>query len=149
MNWLLVMLLVAGGLALGRIFLNLKKLRDQNEDDWDAKLIARLRSAGSDPFRPHDVDFFLAMPSNEVAEKVKAQLVADGFVVDLRNVPENPTHPVSLHVLKSMQLSVDDMRAIGRKFKDIALANDGQYDGWSAGHVPRQDTGGIDFRRPR
>ena len=31
-------------------------------DSWDARLIDQLRKRGSDPFKPHDVDFFLAFP---------------------------------------------------------------------------------------
>ena len=65
MSWMLTLLVVAGAAALARIYYGLRKMKEKTEKDWDARVIERLRAAGSDPFQPHDVDFFMAMPSTE------------------------------------------------------------------------------------
>ena len=57
-----VFAIIGGVIAAWRIWQNLNKLRQRKNDSWDARLIDQLRKRGSDPFKPHDVDFFLAFP---------------------------------------------------------------------------------------
>lgn len=136
MNWLYVFLVIGAVLAIGRIWFQLKKLRELPVDDWDAKLIERLRRGGADPFRPVDVDFFLAMPSEEAARGVAQRLEAEGFRVDVRAVSEGTEHPFSVHAIKPMQLNADGVRAISTRLREIAGAQGGRYDGWTASHAP-------------
>ncbi len=137
MNWFVVLLLGAGLFALYRIYLSLRKLRDHSNDDWDAKLVEKLRLAGSDPFQPHEVDFFFALPSEAAAQAVTAELEAQGFRVDGRPASDNEDYPWSLHVAKSLRISVPGMREQSRGFAALARAHGGRYDGWAAGHVAR------------
>ena len=139
MKWLTYFLLLVAALTLVRIYFNIRKLRAaQPQDDWDARLIERLRLAGSDPFQPHDVDFFLALPSESATNVVAACLQGEGFRVDVRSVAGNAEHPFSLHANKSLRLSVPDMRQISRRHGALAGEHGGRYDGWTAGHVTRQ-----------
>ena len=62
-NWMIAFAVLGGLVAAWRIYQNLQKLRRQKNDTWDARLIDQLRKRGSDPFKPHDVDFFFAFPS--------------------------------------------------------------------------------------
>lgn len=132
MSWLYVFLLLGAALAIGRIWFQLKKLRERPVDDWDAKLIERLRRGGADPFRPIDVDFFLALPSEAAAAGVAQRLTAEGFRVDVRAVSEGADHPWSVHAIKPMQLNVDGIRATSARLRELASAQGGRYDGWTA-----------------
>ena len=112
----------------------------RKNDSWDARLIDQLRKRGSDPFKPHDVDFFLAFPTREAAEALAAQLDAEGFETDVVDTPENGDLRYSLHAHKSMQLTVPDMQALSRRLTDAAKEKGGRYDGWAAKPVPRTDS---------
>jgi hypothetical protein len=137
MSWLLTLLVVAGAVALGRIYYGLHKMKQKTEKDWDTRLIERLRNEGSDPFQPHEVDFFMAMPSEAAGHAVQAILEAEGYRVDVKPAPENPAeHPFSLHATKAMRLSVPGMRELTARFTEVAKAHGGHYDGWSAAVVP-------------
>jgi hypothetical protein len=132
MSWLYVFLLLGAALAIGRIWFQVKKLREQPVDDWDARLIERLRRGGADPFRPMDVDFFVAMPSESAATGVARRLEAEGFRVDVRAVTESTEHPWSVHAIKPMQLNADGIRAVSTRLRELASAEGGRYDGWTA-----------------
>jgi hypothetical protein len=132
MTWLYVFLALGAALAIGRIGFQIKKLREQPTDDWDARLIERLRRGGADPFRALDIDFFLALPSEAAANAVAQQLSAEGFRVDARAVAESTEHPFSVHAIKSMQLNVDGIRAVSNRMREVAAAQGGRYDGWTA-----------------
>ena len=73
-TWMYVFAIIGGVIAGWRIWQNLNKLRTRKNDSWDARLIDQLRKRGSDPFKPHDVDFFLAFPTREAADGLAAQL---------------------------------------------------------------------------
>ena len=73
-KWMYAFAIIGGLVAAWRIWQNLQKLRQRQNDSWDARLIDQLRKRGSDPFKPHDVDFFLAFPTSEAAEQLAAQL---------------------------------------------------------------------------
>ncbi len=138
-GWMYAFAIVGGVVAAWRIWQNLQKLRRQKNDSWDARLIDQLRKRGSDPFKPHDVDFFLAFPSQEAAEGLATQLRTEGFDADVTDTPENGDLRHSLHAHKSMQLTVPDMQDLSRRLTEAARAKGGRYDGWSAKQVPRPD----------
>jgi regulator of RNase E activity RraB len=132
MSWLYVFLAIGAALAIGRIWFSIKKLREQPNDDWDARLIERLRRGGADPFRPMDIDFFVALPSEAAVGAVTRELEAEGFRVDSRAVAESTEHAFSVHAIKSMQLNADGIRAVSTRMRALAAAQGGRYDGWTA-----------------
>ena len=139
-HWMYAFAVIGGLIAAWRIWQNLQKLRQQKNDSWDAQLIDQLRKRGSDPFKPHDVDFFLAFPSHEGAELIATRLRGEGFDADVTDTPENGELRFSLHAHKSMQLTVPDMQDLSRRLTDAATEQGGRYDGWSAKQVPRTST---------
>ena len=142
MSFVWTLLFLGAVVAIGRIYYGIRKMREQRVKDWDEIQIDRLRKSGSDPFRPHDVDFFMAMPSEAAGVEVKTRLEADGYRVDLKPAPDNPSaQPFSLHATKALRLSVPGMRELSAQFKEIAKASGGTYDGWSAAAVERTDAG--------
>jgi hypothetical protein len=139
-NWMYFFAILGGLLAAYRIWQNLQKLRRQRNDSWDARLIDQLRKRGSDPFKPHDVDFFLAFPTQEAAEELATQLRTEGFDASVVDEPASGELRWSLHAHKSMQLTVPDMQELSRKLSEAATLKKGRYDGWSAKQVPRTDS---------
>jgi hypothetical protein len=140
-NWLFIFAIIGGLLAGFRIWQNLQQLRRQKNDSWDARLIDQLRKRGSDPFKAHDVDFFLAFPTPEAAEDLAKQLRTEGFDADVVDEPESGDLRYSLHAHRSMKLTVPDMQELSRRLTEAAMARQGRYDGWSAKQVPRTDSG--------
>lgn len=143
MTWLLILLVIAAVALLARIFVKVRNSRMANvREDWDAKQIALLRSRGSDPFQPHEVDFFFGVPSEAACETLRRQLETEGFTVDTKPVTEGVDQVISLHARKEMRLSVPDMQEFTRRFGELASGLGGRYDGWTAGIVP-QRPGGV------
>jgi len=137
-TWVFVFAIIGGLVAAWRIFQNLRKLQQRQNDSWDARLIDQLRKRGSDPFKPHDVDFFLAFPTQDAAERLAARLRNEGFDADVVDEPESGALRYSLHAHKSMQLTVPDMQDLSRRLTEQAREMGGRYDGWSAKQVPRE-----------
>jgi hypothetical protein len=130
MTWWLVFGVVAAFLALWRIYSNVRKLRGKRDESWDAKGIERLRARGVDPFKPYEVKFFFALPSEAACHAINAQLEAEGCAVNIQTVPENPDFPFNLHATKAMRLSVPDMQDLSRRYVELARLHGGRYDGW-------------------
>jgi regulator of ribonuclease activity B len=138
MNWFLSLLFLVGAGILWRIYSDVRKAKEKRVKDWDESLIERLRKSGSDPFQPHDVDFFMAMPSEAAGQAVAAILQGEGYKVDVHAAPDNPADtPFSLHATKSLRLSVPGMQELTVHFKELAKTHGGHYDGWSAAVVPQ------------
>ena len=142
LKWMYAFAIIGGVIAAWRIWQNLQKLKQRKNDSWDARLIDQLRKRGSDPFKPHDVDFFLAFPTREAAEQLGVQLRGEGFDADVHESPESGEYRFSLHAHKSMQLTVPDMQALSRRLTDEATARGGRYDGWSAKQAPAAEAAG-------
>lgn len=135
-GWVYIFAIIGGLIAAWRIWQNLQKLRRHQNDSWDARLIDQLRKRGSDPFKPHDVDFFLAFPTPDGAMEVERQLKGEGFDAEIVDTPDNGELRYVLHAHKSMQLTVPDMQDLSRRLTDAARERKGRYDGWSAKQVP-------------
>jgi hypothetical protein len=134
MSWILVALAAAGIAAAARIYFSLQKLRRTDRvDDWDARMIERVRSQGVDPFRPQEVDFFFALPDAVACNAVRSVLQAEEYAVDVREMEESSAHPFSLHASKALRLAIPDMQEKSRRFRELAAAHGGRYDGWAAG----------------
>jgi hypothetical protein len=133
MQWLLLALVVLAGLAvIYRFYSTMKKGREVHGADWDTKMIAELRKRGQDPFQPHDVNFFFALPNEGACTAINRQLESEGFRVDVKAVPENE-FPFSLSATRNMRIHAPDMQLLTRRFNQLAKAHHGRYDGWGSG----------------
>ena len=133
MQWVLLALVVfAGAAVVFRFYSTMKKRREVHGADWDTKLIAEMRKRGQDPFQPHDVNFFFALPTADAAAAVNKQLEADGFQINVKAVPDNSEFPFSLHASRNMRVHAPEMIALSKRFNELAKAHHGRYDGWGS-----------------
>jgi hypothetical protein len=134
MRWFLLAFVVFAVVAvIYRFYSTMKRGREVHGADWDTKLITELRKRGQDPFQPHDVNFFFALPDDVSCTNVNRQLEAEGFRVDVKAVPENTEFPFSVSATKNMRIHAPEMKELSRRFRTLALANKGRYDGWGSG----------------
>ena len=133
MDWILLLLVAGAAVILWRIVQKVRALRDTREEDWDARFISQLRRSGIDPFKPVNVDFFLALPTREAAERVSALLEEDLFTPDIRVTEEALDLPVSVQARKLMQINELGIRTVVERLRSLAAAEGGRYDGWAPG----------------
>jgi hypothetical protein len=133
--WLLVL---AAVVAVVRVYLSVRRASAQRKDDWDERLVKNLRAQGGDLFRPYDVDFFFDLPDQAACEQLGALLREREFAVDYRQVDADRGDRFTLHAFKSLRISVPDMQALTREFKQLALGHAGRYDGWAAEGMTRE-----------
>ncbi len=136
MTWIYLTLALAAAFALGRIVWSVRRIHSRRHDSWDARLIEKLRQSGSDPFQPHDVDFFFGLPDAASAERIALQLRGEGFTAEIIERADMPSHPFTIRATKQLRLSVPDMQDTSRRFSDLAKAAGGTYDGWAAARIP-------------
>jgi hypothetical protein len=133
-SWLLV---GAAVVAVLRIYFTVRRLRAQQTDDWDERLVKNLRAQGGDPFSPYVVDFFFDLPDEAACEKVAALLRTREYTVDFRRVDADRGDRYTLHALRSLRVSVPDMQALTRELSALAVQHGGRYDGWATAGVTR------------
>jgi hypothetical protein len=133
MQYLLLLLVVfAAAAVIFRFYTTMKKGREVHGADWDTKLITELRKRGQDPFQPHDVNFFFALPNEPACTAINRELEREGFKVDVKAVPQNPEFPFSLHATRNMRIHAAEMKELSRRFNELAKAQKGRYDGWGS-----------------
>jgi len=132
MDWLLILVAAVLAAVGSRMYLSIRKRRAEQADNWDKKVIERLRAQGADPFKSYEVDFFFAAPDETAVAKLRQPLEADGYAVDTRLVTSDPEYPFSVHARKSMRLSAPDMTALSAQHGALARQNHSRYDGWTA-----------------
>ena len=132
--WLLV---IAGLVAVVRVYLTVRRMSGQRKHDWDERLVKNLRAQGGDMFRPYDVDFFFDLPDEPACEQLGALLRAREFTVDYRRMPADQSDRCTLHARKAIRVSVAEMQALTREFRELAAGHHGRYDGWAAAGMTR------------
>jgi hypothetical protein len=115
-----------------RLYTTMKKGREVHGDHWDEKLISELRKRGQDPFQPHDVNFFFALPNEAACTAINGDLEKEGFHVDVKAVPDNAEFPFSLSATRNMRIHALEMKAFSRRFNQMAKIHKGRYDGWGS-----------------
>jgi len=133
-SWLFV---GAAVVAVLRIYFTVRKLRAQQTDDWDEKLVKNLRAQGGDPFSPYEVDFFFDLPDEDACAKVGALLRTREYAIDYRRVDPDRGDRYTLHALKSVRVSVPEMQALTRELSALAVHHGGRYDGWATAGITR------------
>jgi regulator of RNase E activity RraB len=101
--------------------------------DPDQLALQQLKKAGSNLSKPHKIEFFLYFKSQASAEAVAPTIKNSGFDVEVRQAAQG-TDWLCL-ATKAMVPELVALKKIRRNFNAIAVANDGEYDGWGTGVV--------------
>jgi hypothetical protein len=132
------MLVLAASVAVVRVYMTVRRVSAQRKQDWDERLVKNLRAQGGDPFSPYEIDFFFDLPDQAACEQLASLLRAREFSVDYRQVDPEVGDRYTLHALKALRISVPDMQALTREFKELAVRHGGRYDGWAAAGMTRE-----------
>ncbi len=150
-KWFIPLLMLAALVAVVRVYLTVRRARQNKSEDWDERLVKNLRAQGGDPFRPYEVDFFFDLPDQGACELVAGLLGARGFSVDFRRVDPERGDRYTLHALKSQRISVPGMQELTREFVALGAQHGGRYDGWATAGITRaavgRDAGSTGRRR--
>ena len=100
------------------------------QDSADGAVLDQLRAAGSDLSKPHRLEFYLYVPSEEAASRVASALSREGFQVD---VPTAAIGPGWLALAsKTLVPSSQALTRIRQLLSKLASVEGGEYDGWEA-----------------
>jgi len=141
-------LAVGAFLALLRVFMVLRRQRQQGGEDWDAQLVRNFRAQGDLGFQPVAIDFFFGVPDEAHCAALAGGLRADGCEVDYKPVTSEGATGYSLHASKALRVSVDTMQDHSRRYRLMALQHDATYDGWAADGVSKVAEDGTQRLRP-
>ena len=104
----------------------MKETEIPNDADGDA--MRRVFSRGSDPSRPMKVDFQIAAPDKETAQKIAAVVKPHGFEVDCYEDGEEGGFTCSCSRL--MLLVHRDLLRIQEELDQLSAPLGGKADGW-------------------
>ena len=133
----IALLMLAALVAVVRVYVTVRRARQNQSEDWDERLVKNLRTQGGDPFQPYEVDYFFDLPDQGACEQVASLLGKRGFGVDFRRVDPERGDRYTLHALKSQRISVPGMQETTREFSALAAQHGGRYDGWAAAGITR------------
>jgi regulator of RNase E activity RraB len=98
--------------------------------DRDESVLAELKKVGSDLSKPHGIEFFLYLPSEDAARQAAEKLTVDGFDVEPAPAAEG-TDWVCV-ATKTMIPNLADVQRISGKLETLAASLGGVYDGWGS-----------------
>ena len=131
MRWLQLFLSLIAVVAIVRIYRVVKRAREQDRDDWDARMVRDLRTAGANAFTPYEVDFFFSVPDQTACTSLRGALEPEGFSTDAHAMDDKTTGGYSLNARKHLRVSVSEMQDYSKRFRLLAEQFGGQYDGWT------------------
>ena len=121
---LIVITAFAGIFMLGR-----RRLPNaQPAVDHDAALIEHLRASNADLSKPHEIDFYLYLPTEDVANAVLTRAHAAGFRGDVSISADGNGWLCLLH--KDLIPAHATMTEQRRVLTKLAADAGGEYDGW-------------------
>jgi hypothetical protein len=129
-RWVVALLLLAAVVAVVRVYQVVRRARERSRDDFDARLVQDLRTAGANAFTPYEVDFFFSLPDEAACSSLSKALEPEGFVVNARAMGSD-TGGYSLNARKRLRISVSEMQDHSKRFRLLAEQLGGQYDGWT------------------
>jgi hypothetical protein len=99
--------------------------------DLDTQTVEHLRQAGSDLSKPHDLEFFLYLPSSRAAQEVASLIRGMGYEARVEPAKGADSKWLCL-ATRSMIPKTAALRSIRTSFTRLAASNGGEYDGWGA-----------------
>lgn len=103
-------------------------------EQQDARVIEGLVAAGSDISKPHDIDFFMFLPSEDEARTAATEIERLGYsIASIGRLPGQAQWQV--HATRRMAPRLEAMTATTRTLEAVASRHGGDYDGWGTGVV--------------
>jgi len=96
----------------------------------DDAVIEQLRIAGSNLSKPHPIDFYIYVPTQESAERIAGTLSNQGFTVKVRHAATGSDW-LAL-ATKEVVPTSSALAKIRHDLTALALSEHGDYDGWEA-----------------
>lgn len=146
MNWVYALLLAAAALTVIRIYTVVKRGVDERSSDWDEQLVKNLRARGGTGFQAYDIDFFFGVPTMAACEQLAALLRADGCEVDFREATTEGASGFTLAAHKQMRVSVPEMQAHSRRYREFAKRCEAAYDGWATEGITQKAQDNVRLR---
>jgi regulator of RNase E activity RraB len=109
-------------------------LRRNGDSSPDGQVIAQLRKH-SNLAKPHEIEFFLYFPTQELAERAAQQIRERGFKVEVSPPISADDRKWLAFATKSMLPKLEALEEIRRDFTALAESLDGEYDGWGTPFV--------------
>lgn len=103
-------------------------------EQQDARVIENLVAAGSDISKPHNIDFFMFLPSKATAKAAAADIEQLGYTTASVERPSGQPR-WQLHATRVMAPQLESMTATTRTLEALAAKYGGDYDGWGTGVV--------------
>jgi len=103
-------------------------------EQQDARVIENLVAAGSDTSKPHNIDFFMFLPSKSKAKTAAAEVEQLGYAItSIYRAPGQTDWQI--HATRVMAPQLEAMTATTRSLEAIAAKHGGYYDGWGTSVV--------------
>ena len=99
-----------------------------NKLDPDAAVLGQLKKAGSDLAKPHNIEFFLYLPSEAAANTAASRIREHGFQAAVK--PPLKTAGWLCFATKTMVPELSELQRIRRDFERLTRELGGNYDGW-------------------
>ncbi|KIL45032.1 ribonuclease E inhibitor RraB [Jeotgalibacillus soli] len=97
-------------------------------NDADGQVLKTLYNEGINFKKPHNVDFFIAVPNKKKGEMVLEVLKNNGYNAQLEQ--DDETDEWTCYCSKKMQLKHGELVAMQKKLDDLCRPYEGQADGW-------------------
>jgi hypothetical protein len=100
----------------------------------DEAVLVQLQQAKADLSKPHEVEFFLYLPTQAAAEQVANQVRKDGFHAEVK--PSAKGGDWLCFAIRIMVPTLAELQRIRRDFEKILAPLHGEYDGWGTSVEP-------------
>lgn len=96
----------------------------------DQSVIRNLEEAGDPLTKKRKVEHWLYFSNQKDLKSSEEQLSKMGFAVQFSGVNNESSFPYVLQVSREDKVDIDSIYPITSKLREIAKANNGEYDGW-------------------
>lgn len=107
--------------------------KDSDASEEDKNILKQMREAGSKIEKPHDLEFFFKMPSEQSAKQLADKIRSTGFQIDIKS-PDNGNVWLC-KIATKMVPNAGQISALGNHFSGIARDFKGEYNGWETSLV--------------
>jgi regulator of RNase E activity RraB len=121
-------LLVPGLLVVALVGGIFSRWQKKEEPDLDQQVLDQLKKAGADLSKPHNIEFFLYFPTEDLANQAAKDVKGEGCDVKVQLGADKKNW--LCFATKRMVPDHDELVRLRKRFNEIAHKRNGEYDGW-------------------